>query len=62
MQRLEKLDSSIIKPEVGNILNKNELLGIKNSIAFNFGQIKILDFTPRLIVLCKLPLLFIKRT
>ena len=41
MQRLEKLDTSTIKQEIGNILNKNLAIGRKNSIAFNFSQIKI---------------------
>mgnify|MGYP004514605519 CR=1 FL=1 len=34
MQRLEKLDTSTIKQEVGNILNKNLAIGRKDSIAF----------------------------
>lgn len=54
-QRLERLDTLTIRQEVGNI--QNEL-----SIDSFFSIKKILDFTPRLIVLCKLPLLFIKRT
>lgn len=41
MQRLERLDISTIKQEVGNILNKKRAIGRKNSIAFNFSQIKI---------------------
>ena len=53
MQRLERLDISTIKQEVGNILNKKRAIGRKNLIAFNFDQIKISDFTPRLIN-CKL--------
>ena len=40
MQRLEKLDTSTIKQEVGNILNKNMSYRKLNSIAFYFWQNK----------------------
>lgn len=45
MQRLEKPDTSTIRQEAGNILNKNLAIGYENSIAFlilsnkkNLGQ------------------------
>lgn len=49
MQKLGKQDSLTIRQEVGNILNKNELLSVKNSIAFNFDQIKISELISEII-------------